>query len=136
MTVAAGIEDAIFSARATHRRLVVYFGHGAVIIANATLQVGVFRSYCRKLCNRSEGGFCACGEFLVAGSALLIPWNHVEPRPDSVAAAYDRRTRSAACLGGHRPPLQVSQFPTLGSVDFHVSRQPAWRDQEVCRSIN
>ena len=40
-------------------------------------------------------------------------------RQISVAAVYDRRTGSAACLGGHR---QVSQFPTLGSIVFHVSR--------------
>ena len=80
----------------------------------------------------------------VAASDFLIPWNHVEPKRYSVAAVYDRRTGSAACLGGHppspsfggtsRPPLQVSQFPTLGSVVFHVSRQLAWRDQEVSGS--
>ena len=71
-----------------------------------------------------------------AGSDLLIPWNHVEPRPDSVAAVYDRRNSvgqvaDLAHDGGHRPPLQVSQFPTLGSVVFRVSRQRAWRAQEV-----
>jgi hypothetical protein len=66
----------------------------------------------------------------------LIPWNYVEPKRYSVAAVYDRRTGSAAGLGGHRPPLQVSQFPALGSVVFQVSHQPAWWDQEVCCALS
>jgi len=76
LTVAAGIEDAIFSARAAHRRLVVNFGHGAVIIANATLQVGVFRSYGRNYAIAPRGDFVLVGN----SGYRLSPPDPVESR--------------------------------------------------------
>ena len=46
-----------------------------------------------------------------------------------VGQVADLAYRDASAVIDRR--YRVSQFPTLGSVVFHVSRQPAWRDQEV-----